>query len=63
MFRLIKRGEVSILAIVRANGSLPAICESRCDGFGEDLNRLAPTNNLGDLAGLIYWLLFQEGHS
>ena len=48
-FRLIEDGVVSIIAVVHTDDIFAAGRKSRCDRFCDDLNRLVPINNLGEL--------------
>ena len=49
VFRLIEEGSVSIIAVVHVDDIFAVGRKERCDRFCEDLNRLVPTNNLGEL--------------
>ena len=46
---LIESGTVSIVTVVRVDDIFAVGSKSRCDQFCEDLNRLVPINNLGEL--------------
>ena len=47
--RLIESGSVSIVTVVHADDIVAVGAKSGCDQFCEDLNRLVPINNLGEL--------------
>ena len=49
VLRLIESGALSIVAVVRLNDIFAVRLEARCDQFFQDLNRLVPINNLGEL--------------
>ena len=49
VMRLIESGTASIVAIVHVDDIFTVGSKSRCDQFCEDLNRLVPINNLGEL--------------
>ena len=57
VMRLIESGSVSIVTVVHVDDIFAARLEARCDQFCEDLNRLVPINNLGELrwyAGVVF---------
>ena len=45
VFRLVEEGRIAIIAIARVDGLL----KSRCDVFRDELNRMVPVKNLGEL--------------
>ena len=49
VLRLVESGSVSIETVVHADYIFAVGLEARCDRFCEDLNRLVPINNLGEL--------------
>ena len=49
VFRLVEEGCVAIIAIVRVNDIFAAGLKSRCDIFRDELNRMVPVKNLGEL--------------
>ena len=49
VFRLLEAGSVSIIAVVHVDDIFAVGRKERCDQFCEDLNRLVPINNLGEL--------------
>ena len=49
VIRLIESGSVSIATAVHVDDIFAVGVKSRCDQFCEDLNRLIPVNNLGEL--------------
>ena len=49
VLRLIESGSVSIVTVVHVDDIFAARLEARCDQFCEDLNRLVPINNLGEM--------------
>ena len=48
VFRLI-RGGIPVLILVVHVDDIFAVGKKRCDQFGEDLNRILPVKNLGEL--------------
>ena len=49
VFRLIRGGIVVLILVVHVDDIFAVEKKERCDQFGEDLNRIVPVNNLGDL--------------
>ena len=49
VMRLIEPGSVSVVTVVHADDIFAGGVKSRCDQFCENLNRLVPINNLGEL--------------
>ena len=49
VLRLVKSGSVSIVTVVHVDGIFAVGLKAGCDQFCEDLNRLVPINNLGQL--------------
>ena len=49
VLQLAESGSVSIVTVVHADDIIAVGLKARCDQFCEDLNRLVPINNLGDL--------------
>ena len=50
VFRLVEEGRVAIIAVVRVDDTLFAVVlKSRCDVFRDELNRMVPVTNLGEL--------------
>ena len=49
VLRLIESGSVSIVTVVHVDDIFAVGLKARCDRFCEDLNRLVPINNLGEL--------------
>ena len=49
VMRLIESGTVSIVTVVHVDDIFAVGRKARCDQFCEDLNRLVPINNLGEL--------------
>ena len=49
VLRLIESGSVSIVTVVHVDDIFAVGLKARCDQFCEDLNRLVPINNLGEL--------------
>ena len=49
VFRLVKEGRVAIIAVVHVDDIFAVGLKSRCDVFRDDLNRMAPVKNLGEL--------------
>ena len=49
VMRSIESGFVSIVTVVHVDDIFAVGAKSRCDQFCEDLNRLVPVNNLGEL--------------
>ena len=47
--RFIEAGSVSIIAVVHVNDIFAVGCKERWARFGEDLSRLVPINNLGEM--------------
>ena len=47
-FRLIRGGMVVLILVVHVD-DIFAVGKERCDQFGEDLNRMVPVKNLGEL--------------
>ena len=50
IFRMIEEGRVAITAVIHVDDILAAGCKSRCDRFCEDLGRMVPVKNLGELS-------------
>ena len=48
VFRLIQGGIVVLILVVHVD-DIFAVEKERCDQFGEDLNRMVPVKNLGEL--------------
>ena len=48
VFRLIRGGIVVLILVVHVD-DIFAVGKERCDHFGEDLNRVVPVKNLGEL--------------
>ena len=48
LFRLVE-GRIAIIAVVHANDIFAVGLKSRCDVFRDELNRMAPVKNLGEL--------------
>ena len=48
VFRLIRGGIIVLILVVHVD-DLFAVGKERCDQFGEDLNRMMPVKNLGEL--------------
>ena len=49
VLRLVESGSVSIVTVVHVDDIFAVGLNARCDQFCEDLNRLVPINNLGEL--------------
>lgn len=49
VFRLIEGGKVAILLVFHVDDIFAVGEKEKCDQFGEDMNRLVPTKNLGEL--------------
>jgi len=49
VFRLIEEGKVVLLLVVHVDDIFAVGEQARCDQFKEDLNKLVPVKNLGDL--------------
>ena len=49
VFRLIRGGIVVLILVVHVDGIFAVGKKERCDQFGEDLNRMVPVKNLGEL--------------
>ena len=49
VFRLIEEGRVAIIAVVHVDDIFAVGLKSRCDVFRDELNRLVPVKNLGEL--------------
>ena len=49
VFRLIRGGIVVLILIVHVDDIFAVGKKERCDQFGEDLNRMVPVKNLGEL--------------
>ena len=49
VFRLVEEGRVAIIAVVHVDDIFAVELKSRCDVFGDELNRMAPVKNLGEL--------------
>ena len=49
VFRLIRGGIVVLILVVHADDTFAVGKKERCDQFGEDLNRMVPAKNLGEL--------------
>ena len=47
--RLVKEGRVAIIAVVHVEDIFALGLKSRCDVFRDELNRMVPVNNLGEL--------------
>ena len=48
-FRLIRGGIVVLILVVHVDDIFAVGKKERCDHFGEDLNRMVPVKNLGEL--------------
>ena len=48
-FRLIQGGIVVLILVVHVDDIFAGGKKERCDQFGEDLNRMVPVKNLGEL--------------
>ena len=49
VFRLVEEGHVAIIAAVHADDIFAVRLKSRCDLFRDELNRMVPVKNLGEL--------------
>ena len=49
VFRLIRGGIVVLILVVHVDDIFAVGEKERCDQFGEDLNRMVPVKNLGEL--------------
>ena len=49
VFRLVEEGRVAIIAVVHVNDIFAVGLKSRCDVFRDELNRMVPVKNLGEL--------------
>ena len=49
VFRLVEEGRVAIVAVVHVDDVFAVGLKSRCDVFRDELNRMVPVRNLGDL--------------
>ena len=49
VLRLVESGTVSMVTVVHVDDIFAVGRKTRCDQFCEDLNRLVPINNLGEL--------------
>ena len=49
VLRLVESGSVSIVTVEHVDDIFGVALKTRCDQFCEDLNRLVPINNLGEL--------------
>ena len=49
VFRLVEEGRVAIIAVVHVDGIFAVGLKSRCDVFRDELNRMVPVKNLGEL--------------
>ena len=49
VFRLVEKGRVAIIAVVRVDDIFGVELKSRCDVFRDELNRMVPVKNLGEL--------------
>ena len=49
VFRLVEKGRVAIIAVVHVDGIFAVGLKSRCDVFRDELNRMVPAKNLGEL--------------
>ena len=49
VFRLVEEGRVAIIAIVHVHDIFAVGLKSRCDIFRDELNRMVPVKNLGEL--------------
>ena len=48
-FRLVEEGRVAIIAVVHVDDIFAVGLKSRCDVFRDELNRMVPVKNLGEL--------------
>ena len=49
VFRLVEEGCVAIIAVVHVDDTFAVGLKNRCDVFRDELNRMAPSRNLGEL--------------
>ena len=49
VFRLIRGGMVVLILVVHVDDIFAVGKKEKCDQFGEDLNRMLPVKNLGEL--------------
>ena len=49
VFRLVEERRVAIIAVVHVDDILAVGLKSRCDVFGDELNRMVPVKNLGEI--------------
>ena len=49
VFRLIEKGRVAIIAVVLVDDIFTVGLKSRCDLFRDELNRMVPVKNLGEV--------------
>ena len=49
MFRLVEEGRVAIIAVVHVDDIFAVGLKSKCDVFRDELNRMVPVKNLGEL--------------
>ena len=49
VFRLVEEGRVAIIAVVHVDDIFAVGLKSRCDVFRDELNRMVPVKNLGEL--------------
>ena len=46
---MVEEGRVAIIAVVRVDDIFAVVLKSRCDVFRDELNRMVPVKNLGEL--------------
>ena len=46
---VVEEGRVAIIAVVHVDDIFAVGLKSRCDGFRDELNRMVPVKNLGEL--------------
>ena len=49
VFRLVEKGCVAIIAVVHVDDIFAVGLKNRCDVFRDELNRMAPVKNLGEV--------------
>ena len=49
VFRLVEEGRIAIIAVVHVDDIFAVGLKSRCDVFRDELNRMVPVKNLGEL--------------
>ena len=49
VFRLVEEGRIAIIAVVHVDDIFAVDLKSRCDLFRDELNRMVPVKNLGEL--------------